>query len=393
MSVITAALSEKEKARFLETARLGGLWLLHNQNAPGQAWGGVDASADTGRFIYEYYPTTGQCRAMGVWGQALAVCGLSALARVPQPDGVDFQAVADRAAGYLLSLQFLDSRQPHAVGAFREQTPQTTWCYPRDAATGCFALAALYRQTGQTDYLERANLFCQWYRRFGSDSAGWPFNHFDFRTAQGTPEVPGDWQAGGSLAYYYTARAANEPRWLEEGFRPVMEQLLTIGDPTDGGYHPHEWHGQCRLTTGNGDFSNIALVAAFRAFADERYLALLRRRLDLLLSLQDADGSLPNYGSTFVFALEGLDFLELAADAGLPDETDRLAEAVLRAARFGLTLQETTLRDVRAYGGFYGQSSFGVSRERIHHRDTNYAIALYLRLAGFDAPCLSAVGW
>lgn len=393
MSVITPLLTEKEKACFLEAARLGGLWYVNNQNVPGRPWGGVDGSADTGRFLYEYFPATGQCRGMGVWGQALAVSGLAALAKAPNPDGIDFKAAADLGAGYMLSLQFLDSRRPKAFGGFREQTPQTTWSYPRDAATGCFTLAQLYRETGKAEYLERANLFCAWFRRHGSNAAGWPHDFFDFETGEGNCKIPGDWQTGGCLAYYYTARAAKDRQWIEEGFRPAMEQLLTIGDPTDAGYHPHLWHGECRMTTGNGDFSNVALVAAFLAFEDERYLKLLRRRLDVLLAMQDADGSLPNYGSTFIFALEALDFLDLAKLKGLPDKTDRLTDGLLRAARFGLSIQETTLRDRRAYGGIYGQSSFGVSRTRIHHRDTSYGMHLYLRLAGYDAPVLSSLGW
>ncbi|HOX05097.1 MAG TPA: hypothetical protein PK280_01745 [Planctomycetota bacterium] len=393
MSVITPLLSEKEKARYLEAARLGGRWLVNNQNAPGQTWGGVRHSADEGRFIYEYFPATGDCRGMGVWGQALAVCGLYALAKVPNPDGADFRAAAELGTGYLLSLQFLDSRRPKGYGGFREQTPQQAWSYPRDGATGCFALAQLYRETGKAEFLERANLFCEWYRRHGSNAAGWPHDYFDFETGEGSCKIPGDWQTGGSLAYYYTAQAAKDRHWLEEGFRPAMEQLLTIGDPTDAGYHPHLWHGECRITTGNGDFSNVALVAAYLAFEDERYLKLLRRRLDLLLGMQDADGSLPNYGSTFVFALDALDFLELVKARRLPDKTERLVDGLLRAARFGLTLQETGLRDRRAYGGIYGQSSFGVSPDRVHQRDTNYGMHLYLRLAGHEAPVVSAFGW
>ena len=393
MSVITPLLTEKEKARFLEAARLGGLWYVHNQNAPGRPWGGVDGSADTGRFIYEYFPATGQCRGMGVWGQALAVCGLYALAKAPGPDGVDVKAAAELGAGYLLSLQMLDSRRPAAFGGFREQTPQTTWSYPRDAATGCYALAQLHRETGKADYLERANLFCEWYRRHGSSAAGWPHDYFDFETGEGSCKIPGDWQTGGSLAYYYTAQAAKDRHWLEEGFRPAMEQLLTIGDPTDAGYHPHLWHGECRITTGNGDFSNVALVAAYLAFEDERYLALARERVKWMASMQDADGSFPNSGGTFVTALTLLDFIELAAERGLKDDVGSLSAAVLRAARFGLGLQCGEHRDLKAYGGFFGQSNYGVGRDRIHNRSTTYAMHLYLRLAGCQAPCLSSGGW
>jgi hypothetical protein len=330
---------------------------------------------------------------MGVWGQALAISSLYAMARVPCPDGNKFKEVAELATKYLLSLQFLDSRSPKGYGGFREQTPMTTMSYPRDGATGCFTLAQLAVDTGDKEFLDRANLFCEWYRRHGSNEAGWPYDYFDFDTGDATCEIPGDWQTGGSLAYYYTAKAAKDNRWIEEGFRPAMEQLLTIGDPEGAEYKPHLWHGEYRITTGNGDFCNIALIAAFLEFQDERYLDLLRRKIDYLLKMQDADGSMPNYGSTFVFAIDVLDYLELIKLKGLDADTGRLTEALRRAVDFSLTLQETELRDRRAYGGFYGQTSFGVSRERIHHRDTSYAMHLYLRLAGYQAPVLSAFGW
>jgi len=397
MSAIESCLTEKEKARFLESAYLAGLWYVNGQNTQENPWGGVRVSADTGRLLYEYWPMTGVCSGAGVWSQALGMCGLFALAKTPFPEGggVKFGASAELAAGYLCSLQFLDSRFPKAYGGMREATPLAMhkMSYCRDGATGGFGLAALYRETKKAEYLERANLFCDWYRHYGSDAGGWPFCEFDFSTCEAKHYVLGDWQAGGSLAYYYTAMASGDNRWLDEGFRPVMERLLEIGNPDGAEYKPWQWHGDNRMTTGNDDFANVALAGAFRAFQDERYLALLRKRLAWVLPMQDADGSFPNYGSTFVCALELLEFLELVKDYGLPDKTDRTVEALLRAARYGLTLQETALPDRRAYGGIYGQSSFGSIRCRIHSRDTAYALHLFLRLAGFEAPCLSARGW
>ena len=127
MSVVSDRLSDAERARFLEAARLAGLWYVHNQNAPGQPWGGVDQSADTGRFLYEYFPATGKCRGAGVWSQALATVALLSLknAGVADEDGL-LEDRAGLAAGYLCSLQYLDSRCEKSFGGFREHTPQTT---------------------------------------------------------------------------------------------------------------------------------------------------------------------------------------------------------------------------------------------------------------------------
>lgn len=415
MSIPTDGLTPKEKARFLEAARVAALWFFNNQNAPGQAWGGVDESADTGRFLYEYFPATGKCRGTGVWSQGLATCLLESVSAVIGIEGErTFATAAELGAGYLMSLQNLDARNPGNFGGFREHNPQDKWSYPRDAATGAFCLAAMHKMTGDDEYLERARLFCGWYSGPGSNDETWPWDFYDFAKNEGACEVPGDWQAGGALCYYYTAkgggatfgRVRKEPSapcnaaddggaddWIEEGFRPVMRKLLEIGDPTEVDGTEHQWHGESRITVGNDDFATVVLMAAFLEFEDEAYLELARKRVRWMMSLQDEDGSFPNSGGTFVTALTLLEFCELVEKNGLPDDTGEIAASLLKAARFGLTLQNRDTRDRRAYGGFWGQSSYGVGRDRIHNRSTNYAGHLYLRLAGHAAPCLSVVNW
>ena len=393
MAKFIDGLTAREKAQFLEAARLGALWFLHNQNTPREPWGGVDQSADTGRFLYEYFPTTGYCRGTGVWSQALAISSLLAASQVPRLEGAAFREAALLGGSYLKSLQWLDTRTPEAVGGFREHNPQDTWSYPRDGATGCFGLALLARETGDQEYLDRADLFCRWYHRYGSDSTGWPYDFYDFAARKGSCQTPGDWQAGGALCYYYTARVAKHPRWIDEGFKPVAERLLDIGDPQAVDGVAEGWHGESRITVGNDDFATVALLAAFLAFQDERYLDVARKRLAWMMSLQDADGSFPNNGGTCVTALTLLEFVDLVEQKGLPDRTDRMIEACLKAARQALLLQERESRDRRAYGGLYGQSNYGVGRDRLHNRDTNYGIHLFLRLAGHKAPVLSALAW
>jgi hypothetical protein len=394
MSSVTDMLTAKERARFGEAARVAGLWFLHNQNAPGQRWGGVGQSADTGRFLYEYFPATGQCRGAGVWSQGLAACVLQSLSKTPLNEGSKVLAdAAELGAGYLMSLQHLDSRNAKGYGGFHEHTPQTTWSYPRDGATGAFCLAVMHKMTGVEEYLERAKLFCEWYSGAGSDDEVWPHDFYDFEKNEGSCKVRGDWQAGGALCYYYAAKTAGDDDWIKRGYEPVMKILLKIGDPTDVDGDENKWHGQSRITVGNDDFATVALMAAFQEFGDEAYLDLARKRVAWMSSLQDEDGSFPNGGGTFVTALTLLDFIELVETKGLPDDVGPATEALLKAARFGLTLQNHDTRDVRAYGGMWGQSTYGVSRDRIHNRSTSYGAHLYLRLAGYDAPCLTSIGW
>ena len=58
----------------------------------------------------------------------------------------------------------------------------------------------------------------------------------------------------------------------------------------------------------------------------------------------------------------------------------RTRRDIIKSAAVGMEQQETGTTDLRAYGGFYGQSSYGVSRERIHHRSTGYSMIMNLRL-------------
>jgi hypothetical protein len=180
---------------------------------------------------------------------------------------------------------------------------------------------------------------------------------------------------------------------LNEGFKPVMEDLLTVGDPTDADGSEHGWHGESRITIGNDDFATNAALAAFLAFEDERHLDLARRRVAWMMKGQQESGAFPNGGGTFVTALTLLDFMEVAKQKGLQDDTGPMADALLKAARFGLGVQETKPGDLRSYGGMYGQSNYSVSRDRIHNRSTAYSLFLYLRMAGGEAPCASALGW
>jgi hypothetical protein len=383
----------RQKAQFMEAARVAGLWYKHNQNAPGQGWGGVDESADTGRYLYEYFPATGQCRGSGVWSQAIGVTTLMYLNKIFNDSELGFKEAAQLGVGYLNSLQFLDSRSPKSFGGFREHTPQTNWNYPRDGATGCFGLAAWAAETGDTEALERADLWCSWYAGAGSDDELWPWCEFWHDKGTGETEVRGDWQAGGALCYYYTAKAAKNDKWIKKAFRPLMDILCELGDVKEIDGKETGWHGASRITVGNDDFATVALMAAFLEFGEERFLDVVRGRIAYYMSLQDENGSFPNYGGTFVTALTLLDFIELVQLKGLKDDLGPVNDSLKKAALHGLSLQCHDSADIRAYGGLWGQSSFGVGRDRIHNRSTAYAAHLWMRLAGHTIPCFSALNW
>lgn len=402
-------LTERQKARYMAHATTAGAWYMNTQSTEHKPWGGIHHGADEGRFIYEVFKGSRWARGMGVWGQALAVMNLLDL--FDRTQDAKYKKAGLNGVRYLLSLQNLDCRRKEVQGAFWEHFPCDTISLVRDGATGCFALNHLYAATGNKDYLERAELFCDWYMNHGSKKENcWPYPYFDFEKGKGYSKVvwtdpktkdvvagedrDGDWQAGGCLAYYYTALQSGNKKYLEEGLRPALEKVVQIYEQYGDKPELAGWHGEAPIVRGNDDFVFIALAAGFRQWKDDRYLKHMKNRTRVHLDWMDKDGAYPNFGSTFVATIEHLEYLRLAKDFGFTDHVDEVKNAIALSAQYGLTLQERDNNDPWYYGGLYGQSSFGAERDRIHQRDAAYSINMYLKLEGGLWPkTLSSYGW
>ncbi|MFH1377987.1 MAG: hypothetical protein ABIH86_04475 [Planctomycetota bacterium] len=404
-------LTPKEKALYLGHVQTAASWYTNTQCTETNPWGPVRNLADEGRFVYEVYKGTSWMRGAGVWAQAQAIMNLCDL-HVRLGRKGKFNSVGMAGVRYLLSLQCLDFRRKDCIGAFWEHTPMDTVSLVRDGATGCFALNYLYAHTGDKEYLERAKLFCDWYMKYGSKKADcWPYMYFDFPSGKAHSHktgnavgidgetmdddgVDGDWQAGGALAYFYTALQSGEKKYMEEAFKPAIEKLTRLleqfgDDPTHSG-----WHGDSPITDGNDDFALIALMAAFRYYKDNRYLTQIKKRMPVLLSWMAEDGSYPNFGATFTIPIEYIEYLRLAKEFGFDDHVDAIKAALEKTAKFGMTLQERTMNDRFFYGGLYGQTSYGSERDRIHQRSTGYSMNFYLKYEGEYFPrSFSSYGW
>jgi len=383
-----------EKAEFLEAARLCGYWLINTQNTPARPWGPycVADSADRGRFLEKTCPSRGYRKPAGVWLTGLYLCGLADLKKAPVLDRQLYEESLAAGAKYLTNLQCFDVRWPKAIGGFHEVCPGDTYAAPRDGATGALGLIALYLDTGDKDYLERAIRFAAWYATHGSDRQGYPWDDYDLATGKGTSRKRGDWQAGGALLYYELWRLTGDGRW-KKAFRrvlDVLEQVCKSGSPGDTAY---DFHGNCTLSVGNDDFATTALFAGYRVFGRKEYLTLAAARLRIELARQAPNGAFPGYGGTFVTALELLEALDFTTEGidVLPAGT--LVEPLLRAARFSLTLQVKDNPDRFMLGGVYGQSNYAHARDVVHGRDCGYALQLWLRLAGHRAKTYTVLGW
>ncbi len=388
----------KQAMRYEVAARLSAFWFVQNQCKPDEPWGGIRDSADNGRYIYEYFVSTGWSRAMGVWGQANGILAcLACAAAVPGPSienkGLKNHCYlsAVRAGRYLMSLQVLDGRKPHALGGFREHSPTTGFSYPRDAATGSFGLLALYRLTGHQEYLDRAVMFGDWYRTYGSDESGWPHVTFFFETGKTQDEAAkGIWQAGGALTYHYLYELTGEKKWLE-ALRPVADrtvELLNAGETESTGAASH--HGM----RGNDDFASLLMLAAYKQYGDRRYLERFAANIRLLMSRQHEDGSYHGMAGPYMTGLEMLDAWQVRDELDGLLDMEAMRVSLLKGADFGLSQQELDDKNVRVYGGLYGQNNYGVAKDRIHQRSTGYGSAFYSRLvAGEALPYWSALNW
>jgi len=381
-------ITEMQKQRYLEAARDACRWYMRNQNTDAHPWGGVKDSADKGRFLYEWFPASGTGRGAGVWAQALGIMALHAVNIRTGKESAEYRErleAAKLAGRYLLSLQRMDTHREELRGAFDEHVPGEGMSYVRDSATGGMGLCALYRMTGEEEYLERARAYAEWYRRYGCDAEGWPWGRFDLTRGKGMDReghVRGDWQAGGGLFYYYLASLTGEKRYIEECLVPMMDLLVDIYRENPGESVVEGFHGEVPVSCGNDDFALVALLAAYRATSRAEYLETARERITGLLNIMDPDtGRFPSFGGTFVSGISMHVLNELDASEGrTPDP--RLAAAVELTAENALELQARDYTNPRVHGGFWGQSHFGVGRHHIHHRSTGYAAIFYTMLSG-----------
>ncbi|MFC1563075.1 hypothetical protein ACFL4Z_03390 [candidate division KSB1 bacterium] len=385
-------LSPKEIGSYFDSAVLAAKWYMNNQNTQEHPWGGIHDSADLGRFIYEYYPTRRWARGNGVWGQGVGIMALLALHS--RTGRNEYLQSAKMAGEYLKSLQILDSQIPANFGAIREHNPQDNWSFPRDAATGGMAFAALYQYTGNEEYLFRAKILCNWFIEYCMGEEKWPHRQYWFDRKKQPPKTTKEYfQVGAGLMFYYVYKLTGEKRYVNNGLIPICE-LLTRD------YHINPWLKPAPMEmespwSTNDDFAAITILAAYRVTGDKKYFDAVKRHADWLVSVQDKDGSYSGFSSAvYVTSLTMLELCRVIEDERMNIDTAPYYKAVHKAARFGLTLQERESRDIMAYGGFYGQTYFGLNKDRIHHRVTGYSLIFNLRYEGrINVPYYSTYGW
>ncbi len=391
-------LTDYEIQKFREGARDGARWYFRNQNCDQNPWGGMRDSADKGRFVYEYFPAEKSGRGAGVWAQALGIMALDAVNRQDGEGSYEYHRRKDSAtlAGrYLMSLQYGDTLIEENRGGFAEHVPGETESYPRDAATGGLGLIGLYQITKEEKYVEAAKLFADWYVNHGSDENNWPYISFSFKKKRGTNKrirvigeegmedeyVKGDWQAGGGLVYYYLSSITGERKYIDDYLLPMIEKLVSIYEENPYAGPVPGFHGSVPISFGNDDFALITLLGAYIATGCSKYYEVAKGRILDYFDYWDREtGRFPSYGGTFTSGITMKALMDLDLSEGrTPDP--RLQEGVEQVARGGLDLQASDYNEPRVNGGYWGQSEYGVGRDRIHHRSTGYATIFYAMIS------------
>jgi hypothetical protein len=145
---------------------------------------------------------------------------------------------------------------------------------------------------------------------------------------------------------------------------------------------------------GNDDFAGVAAMGACLLYDDADLQRWVCEHLAAQLAVQDEDGSWPLLEGTQVAGISLLNFCQFVENKNLQIDLAPYRAAIRKAAQLLPTLQETAPGDRRAYGGIYGQTSFGVSRNVIHHRAACYSLIFMLREENaVDVAGYNVFGW
>ena len=380
---------DQYNARLLHSAMLAGDWLVNNQNKK-TLWENEYFNGDYGRWLYEYNINDGFWRGSVCWTTATGIMDLIMLherTAIPR-----YKDAIDRATLYLKSLQILDSRNPRNFGAVREMSQLDKYIFPRDGMTTVGGFLALYRFTGDNEYLERAKLYADWYLKYAiNPETGWPYHSFPFNTDQidSDNKQMGYFQAGGGVFLYHLYKTTGDRKYFDKGTKHLADKFLEYFVNDDGSW---------KLDYNNDDFGAITLLCAYRELDDKKYWNAVEKRIEQLMSDQTDDGALVpgNTGGCFVAALTAMNMIDLAKEKGIEVDKPRLQKFIRRCTNFALTLQETDpASGTKAYGGFYGQINLkDFRKEWLHARATTYSILSNLRCEGkVSIPFYSVHGW
>ena len=319
------------------------------------------------------------------WSTSFAFMGMLSAYKVFGKS--EYQQTAGRMLGYLKSLQIMEPSSPH-YGAFREVTPETNWCYVRDALSAAWGMIEAAEVLGDEECLDRALLWAEWFTHHGIDETGWPLwgLYFDPEKIDEQVQMCNDIHGcfhGGSLNFFYRLfRATGDRRWVGGFFEHMADYFVSTIQQEDGFFRsvekatgkPPAADPQNGLHRANDDLGTLGLLCASRIYPKPAYREGISKFLDAVLSRQNADGAFEESCASVPVVLN------IAAESGrhVPDET---AE---RAWQFFLSRQFPEGDPL--FAGGLNESDQGY----LCIRSMSYALIVILKLIGGDARFLTA---
>ena len=237
------------------------------------------------------------------WNLAFAVMGL--LSAYKAFGEKRYETAALRMGNYLKSLQIFDPFKPEHHGAIREMTPQTPWCYTRDALSAAWGFVELHRHTGDAEWLERARLWAEWFLGKGMDADGWPLWGVQFEPwfagcePQMRNDVQGSFQGGGLNFFHQLAKETGDARWSGPFFVNIADYFVSHVQQPSGYFasierssrKPPEADPQGGLHRANDDLGTLGLLCAHHRTEDARQLGAVRKFLAAVFAAQREDGN------------------------------------------------------------------------------------------------------
>lgn len=241
------------------------------------------------------------------WNLAFAVMGL--LGAKDAFDDKKYENAALNMARYMKSLQIFDPFKKEHYGAIREITSQTPWCYTRDALSCAWGFLVLYEYTGENEYLQRAELWAEWFFRKGLDEEGWPLwgvqfeEYFPNQEPQMCNDVMGSFQGGSLNFLYHLARVSGNKKWTGREFVNMADILVKYIQQENGFFASIERRTkktppsdpQAGLHKTNDDLNSLGLLCAYKITGDRKYLDGVEKYLNAVLGGQKEHGAFEDY--------------------------------------------------------------------------------------------------
>jgi len=365
-------------------------WYVNSQIVSRKPWW----DANDGRFVYNYHlPSRQRVSGLG-WTQARGIMVLMAAHRLTGKG--KYLDTAVRAAGYIKTTQIYDRAMPY-FGAFGEEIPQSTYCWPRDGAETASGYLHLYHETGDRDLVRRAALYADWLLSVTDRKSALPPCYFYFNPLR-KENGSSAFMAGSGMLYALLYRATGERRYLEEGLAPIARAVEDQFLAPDGGLVNNRESGRAvkgaAVTNIQPVLNDDGLCAALLAYA-----LITRQHRVLEKAVRIADWMMIQPPAPVFCSLPSR--LCYILDVARATGENRYREYVLAHLPAVLDLQVLASGDPCADGAFRGEDektewyvAGAEHRDFVTNRVTCYAALTLFKL--LNAPCTpgySAFGW